>query len=36
MENNFFEGVPSPAGGLLILMPLILINLSILLVFRGK
>ena len=23
MENNFFEGIPSPAGGLLILMPLI-------------
>ena len=22
-KNNFFEGVPSPAGGLLILMPLI-------------
>ena len=31
MENNFFEGVPSPAGGLLILMPLIyeLTNLEI-------
>ena len=32
-KNNFFEGVPSPAGGLLILMPLIYeltdINLSI-------
>ena len=30
-KNNFFEGVPSPAGGLLILMPLIyeLTNLSI-------
>ena len=22
-KNNFFEGIPSPAGGLLILMPLI-------------
>ena len=22
-KNNYFEGVPSPAGGLLILMPLI-------------
>ena len=22
-KNNFFEGVPSPAGGILILMPLI-------------
>ena len=22
-KNNFFEGVPSPAGGLLILMPLV-------------
>ena len=22
-KNNFFEGVPSPAGGLLILIPLI-------------
>ena len=30
-KNNFFEGVPSPAGGLLILMPLIyeLTNLNI-------
>ena len=23
MEDNFFEGVPSPAGGILILTPLI-------------
>ena len=22
-KNNFFEGVPSPAGGILVLMPLI-------------
>ena len=30
-KNNFFEGIPSPAGGLLILMPLIyeLTNLNI-------
>ena len=30
-KNNFFEGIPSPAGGLLILMPLIydLTNLNL-------
>ena len=30
-KNNFFEGIPSPAGGLLILMPLIyeLANMNI-------
>jgi CDP-diacylglycerol--serine O-phosphatidyltransferase len=30
-KNNFFEGIPSPAGGILILMPLIyeLTNLNI-------
>ena len=30
-KNNFFEGIPSPAGGLLILMPLIyeLANINI-------
>ena len=31
LKNNFFEGIPSPAGGILILMPLIfeLTNLDI-------
>ena len=36
-KNNFFEGVPSPAGGLLILLPLIyeLSNLKINFDLRG-
>jgi CDP-diacylglycerol--serine O-phosphatidyltransferase len=35
-KNNYFEGIPSPAGGLLILMPLIyeLINLDVGLDFK--
>ena len=36
-KNNFFEGVPSPAGGLLILLPLIyeLSNLNFIIDLRG-
>jgi CDP-diacylglycerol---serine O-phosphatidyltransferase len=35
-KNNFFEGVPSPAGGLLILMPLIYDLTDLNLVFNVK
>ena len=34
-KNNFFEGIPSPAGGLLILMPLIY-DLTNFLVYVGE
>jgi CDP-diacylglycerol--serine O-phosphatidyltransferase len=37
-KNNFFEGIPSPAGGLLILMPLIyeLANLNLALEIKKR